>query len=196
MNPSLIRGAIASAAIAGCAAFSPLAGATVLGFDDIGSDGFVPANYGGLDWSASSWIAFGEAQAPYTPHSGDWRIATDFGSDDAASTIRFLAPSVFQGAWFSGYGDASVSFALYAGGALVATSATLAPTDAPAFLASGYAGAVDAVVVKSPLQAFYAMDDFSFTTATTAPVPEPQTWALLAGGLGVVVMLARRRRRA
>jgi hypothetical protein len=189
--PSPIRKLIASAAIA---TFAPLAGATVLGFEDIGTHGFVPANYGGLDWSSAGWIAFGDPQAPYTAHAGDWRVATDFGSSDAQSTIRFTTPSIFEGAWFSGYGEATVSFELYAAGQLVANSATLAPGVTPAFLASGYAGLVDAVVVASPMQAFYALDDFTFTGATAA-VPEPQSWALLAGGLGIVALLAHRRRR-
>ena len=190
MNPNRIRGLVASAVLALAA---PFASADVLGFDDIGNTGVVPTNYGGLDWSSSSWIAFSGAQDPYAAHSGEGRVATDFGSSDADSTIRFLTASVFDGAWFSGYGDAAVTFELYLGGALVASSATLAPTGTAGFLASGYAGLVDAVVVSSPLQAFYAMDDFTFH-APVAAVPEPQTWALMVAGLGIVFVARRQRR--
>lgn len=189
----LIRSLAAGAAVAALASFAPMASAAVLNFDDIGSYGFVPAGYGGLDWSASSWIAFNGEQAPFTPHSGNWRVATDFGSSDAASTIRFATPSVFNGAWFSGYDDSSVSFLLYLGGKLVASSSTLSTSITPAFLASGYAGLADAVVVASRQQANYALDDFSFNEVAPA-VPEPATWALMFAGLGVVAALARRRR--
>ena len=185
-----ISGLVVGTAVATLAAFAPMASATVLNFDDIGSSGFVPASYGGLDWSASSWLAFDGEQAPYTPHSGSWRVATEFGSVDAASAIRFATPSVFNGAWFSGYDDSSVGFLLYLGGALVATSNTLSTSITPTFLASGYTGLADAVVVTSGQQAFYAMDDFTFNE-----VPEPGTWTLTFAGLGIVAAVARRRRK-
>jgi hypothetical protein len=184
-----------SRVIAGCALcvavpWAAAAGTpTVLSFDDVAHEGTLDADYGGLDWTQSSWLAFSGLQDPYTPHSGDWRVATDFGSSDAQSTIRFSTPAVFDGAWFSGYGEATVTMQLFLGNTLVATSATLAPTATPAFLASGYASAVDRLVFLSPQQAYYAMDDFTFEAAA---VPEPRSWALLAGGLGVLAMLLRR----
>jgi hypothetical protein len=189
MKHGFIRSLVAGALLASAASF---ASADVLTFDDIDSYGTLPANYGGLDWSSSNWIAFGDTQDPYAAHSGDWRVATDFGSSDADSTIHFLAPTVFDGAWFSGYGEAAVTFELYLSGALVASSVALSPTSVARYLASGYAGLVDTVVVSSPLQAFYAMDDFTFHSPVAA-VPEPQTWALLLAGLGVVTMLRRKR---
>ena len=190
MTPFL-RGLVASAALALCA---PFASAAVLSFDDIvGADGYaaVPTNYGGLDWSAAGWSAFSGAQAPYTPHSGDGRITTAWGSDDASSVIRFLAPTVFDGAWFAGFGDASVSFQMFLGGQLVASSTALGLSETPAFLSSGWNGAIDAVVVSSAYQAFYVMDDFSFQDATD--VPEPGTLAMVLAGLGLMVRTARRR---
>lgn len=190
MTP-FIRGLLASAALALCA---PFASAKVLTFDDIvGADGYaaVPAQYGGLDWSAAAWSVFTGAQAPYTAHSGEGRIATGWGSDDAASVIRFLAPTVFDGAWFSGFGEATVSFQMYLGGQLVASSAALGLSDTPAFLASGWSGAIDAIVVSSNLQAFYVMDDFSFQDGNA--VPEPASLALVLTGLGLALRSARRR---
>lgn len=178
-------------ALAACLA-SSWAGAqtTVLGFDDLVEAGPVPASYGGIDWAGSSWLAFGVEQAPYAAHSGTWQAATDFGSDNAASTIRFVTPSIFEGAWFSGYSDATVTVQMYLDHALVATSATLAPSAVPAFLASGYAGLVDQLVFVSPQQAFYAMDDFTFQAGA---VPEPGAWLLMAGGLAVLVRRVHRR---
>lgn len=197
MNPlqrknmhSILRGVIAGTALALCASF---ASAAVLSFDDIvGANGYaaVPTNYGGLDWSGSSWSAFTAPEAPYTAHSGDGRIAMGWDGTDATSTIRFLAPTVFDGAWFAGYGEASVRFDLYLAGALVGSSDTLGLSATPAFLASGWTGAVDAVVVSSNLHAFYVMDDFSFQDASE--VPEPATLALVLAGLGLAGVARRR----
>jgi hypothetical protein len=185
MNRSLL----AVAALALGAGLATGASATVLTFDDIGIEGLVPTNYGGLDWSAAGWAAFGGEQAPYTAHSGDWRVASVWEGTDATSVIRFTAPTVFTGAWFSGLGGATVTFELYSRGQRVATSATLDPSSTPAFLASGYAGAVDAVRVSSPHHASFAMDDFTFTAA----VPEPHTYALMLLGIAAIGAAARRR---
>ena len=137
--PSLVLAAASLAA-------SPFASATVLTFDDLASDDFVSANYGGLDWSGSDWFAYGDAQAPFTPHSGDVRITTGFGDADAASAIGLGASKTFQGAWFAGFEDVAVTFKLYDHGTLVATSSTLSTSATPTWLASGYAGLVDQVI--------------------------------------------------
>ena len=184
----------AMAAGAALSALAPAASATVLTFDDIGGDALMTdvagGHYGGLDWTGGDWFAYGEAQDPYTPHSGDFRLASGFDDADAATTIRFAAPATFQGAWFSGLDGATVTFELYLHGAQVGTSATLDPGATPQFLASGYAGPVDEIVVASPAQGSYTMDDFTFTPG----VPEPASLALMFAGLGVVVLRARKTR--
>ena len=173
-----------------CAAAAPFASATVLTFDDITTDDLVAANYGGLDWSAGDWFAFGGEQAPFTAHSGDVRITSGFGDADAATAIGLGDGKTFQGAWFAGYEDVDVTFKLYEHGTLVATSSTLATSAAPAWLASGYTGLVDEVIVSSADQGAWVMDDLTFSAA----VPEPASMALMTGGLLVLAAVARRRR--
>lgn len=191
---SIFRNLAFGAALALSASF---ASATVLNFDDIvGPDGFaaVPGNYGGLDWSASGLSVFTAEQAPFGAHSGQGRVTTDWiDGGPVASTIRFLAPTIFDGAWFSGFSDSSVRFDLYAGGQLVASSAALQLSDTPAFLDAGWDGAIDTVVVSSGFQASYAMDDLSFENA--AQVPEPGSLALVLGGLGLAGAARLRRSR-
>ncbi|WP_312485471.1 PEP-CTERM sorting domain-containing protein [Massilia timonae] len=188
---SIIRNFALGAAIALCA---PFAAAAVLDFDDIvGPDGFaaVPGNYGGLDWSASGLNVFTAAGAPFTPHSGQGQVTTDWiDGGPIASTIRFLAPTVFNGAWFSGYEDSSVRFDLYFAGQLVASSAALQLSGTSAFLDAGWDGAIDSVVVRTGAQGSYAMDDFTF--ADPAQVPEPAMPALMLAGLGCLLVLRRK----
>jgi len=189
---SIIRNIAFSAAIALCA---PFASAAVLGFDDIvGPDDIaaVPVNYGGLDWSQSGLNVITSEQYPFTPRSGQGRVTTDWiDGGPIASTIRFLAPTVFTGAWFSGYADSSVRFDLYFQGQLVATSAELLLADAPAFLDAGWDSVIDTVVVSTGFAASYAMDDFTFESP--AQVPEPGTLALMLAGIGLVGTVRRRR---
>jgi hypothetical protein len=173
-----------------CAAAAPFASATVLSFDDITADGLMAANYGGLDWSAGGWFAFSGEQGPLTAHSGSARIASVFGATDADTAIGLGRGETFQGAWFAGYDDVSLSFKLYEQGTLVATSATLTTSATPTWLASGYAGLVDEVIVSSADQDAWVMDDLTFSAA----VPEPGSMALMTGGLLALAATARRRR--
>jgi len=182
----IIRNIAVSAAIALCA---PFAQAAVLDFDDIvGPNEYaaVPANYGGLDWSGAGLNVF-TGDWPFTPHSGHGQATTDWiDGGPFASTIRFLAPTVFNGAWFSGYEDASVSFDLYLGGQLVASSALLQLSATSSFLDAGWSSAIDAVVVRTGAQGSYAMDDFTFVDP--AEVPEPGSLALMLAGAGCLIL--------
>ncbi len=188
---SIIRNFAVGAAIALCA---PFAAAAVLDFDDIvGPDGFaaVPGNYGGLDWSASGLNVFTAQGAPFAPHSGLGQVTTDWiDGGPVASTIRFLAPTVFDGAWFSGYEDSSVRFDLYLGGQLVASSRSLQLSGASTFLDAGWNAAIDTVVVLTGAQGSYAMDDFTF--ADPAQVPEPGAPALMLAGAAGLLLLRRK----
>ena len=180
-------------------ALASAASATVLTFDDIGGDAplteVAGGHYGGLDWTGSDWLAFVEPNDPFNASSGSTRLVTSFGDTDAATTVRFGAPSTFQGAAFAGLGGADVTFELFFKGQQVFTSATLDPSATPTFLASGYAGLVDEVIVSSTAdgQGNFAMDDFTFSTAAQA-VPEPGSYALLLAGLGAIGAIARRRK--
>ena len=101
------------------------------------------------------------------------RVASGFGDADGATAIGLGAGRNFQGAWFAGYEDVDVTFKLYDHGALVATSSTLSTSATPTWLASGYAGLVDEVVVSSADQGAWVMDDLTFSAA----VPEPGSTA-------------------
>ena len=175
--------------------------AAMLTFEDLipppaGYD-LMPSPYGGLNWSG---FYFG-IDTVYTPASGVIDLFTDYAdpSDPAAyvitrnNAITAASPFRFDGASFSGY--SGVTFELYWNGSLVHTSDRLPDAPgaipyAPTFLASGYSGEVDKVVVVG-VQGYYSMDDLEYTAL---PVPEPTSFALIGIGLIAVGALTRSRK--
>jgi hypothetical protein len=178
--------------------------ATTLDFEDLNpgpaSFDVVPAPYNGFTFGG--WF-FG-VDTIYTAGSGVIDLYTDYANPNDPSAyvitntnnqIYSTTPFIFDGATFSGY--SGVTFQLWLGGQVVHTSGSL--PDAlgvdpylPTFLASGYAGQVDQVVVTG-VQGYYSMDDFTYHA--TATVPEPASYPMVLSGLAVVFLVAKRRRK-
>jgi len=170
---------------------STLASATVCDFESLGPGaGTVPTGYCGINW-AGEWQYYDAPQPPYTAASGTERAFTTGNAPSAE--FFFTSPVTFTGAWFAGYdtisGPNQINFYLYLGGNLVSTSGILVPSDVPAFLASGYSGSVDEVLVFSnQALGYFVMDDVTYN-----PAPEPGTLGLLISGALGAFGVARRR---
>lgn len=191
------------AAIAVALSCASVVQAATLSFEDLNpspaSYDLMPSTYNGFNFTG--WF-FGP-DTLYTPGSGVIDLFTDYAdpSDPFAyvvtnsnNQISSSTAFVFDGATFSGYSGAT--FELWFGGSLVHTSTTLPDSpDAnpylPTFLASGYGGLVDKVVV-SAVQGYYSMDDFTFQVASSS-VPEPSTIALVMLSLLGIGMTPKKR---
>jgi hypothetical protein len=164
------------------------AGATVVTFDDH-AVGVLENGYGGIIWNGE-WTSYGDSQPPFNAESGSNRVY----SLGQISEFNFATPVVFDGAYFAGLDSATVYFQLYLDGALVWTSATLAPTSTPTNLSSGYGGLVDEVQVVTAWPQRYVMDDVTYNADASA-IPEPASWAMmLLGFFGLGAGLRARRR--
>jgi hypothetical protein len=151
--------------------------------------------YGSVNYN-NQFTCYAFDQPPFTAHSGTNRVYA--GNSTVSNTPTGIfdftgGPVTFDGAWFAGSTDNSVSFNLFLGGLPVWASGVLFPTDVPSFLSSGYSGMVDRVqVFGTGLN--WVMDDVTFN-ASTSTVPEPASLTLLATGLVLVFGAARRRSR-
>lgn len=187
-------------ALSAAAVAAPVAQADVLTFDDLtGVQGFFTTLYKGfqfgtLDIDTGAWFHTRIPSAFYSPKSGNRYVATDYtlyteADFEATQPISSATDFAFDGAWFSG--ARQVKFELYLDGKRVHTSDSSVDLGVtPVFVASGYSGAVDAVVVLGT-QGYYAMDDFTYHAA---PVPEVGTGAMLALGLAGFGLFAARRK--
>jgi hypothetical protein len=167
------------------------AGATVVTFDDLPGSGVVPDGYAGITWNGQ-WFYVGGSTPPYVPESPPNSAASFYRNAD----FKFSSPVVFDGAYFSGFDFATVSFNLLLGGSTVATSGGLDPSSTPTFLSSSYGGLVDEVQVHSLEPGYYTMDNVTFNEGIPNGVPEPSTWLTMLLGLGGLGMAMRQRRLA
>lgn len=158
-------------------------------FDNLGSSQVVADGYGGINWHGEWSTLVQSGYPPQSPPNAIYNLAHNLRTD-----FSFVTPEVFIGAYFSGFSESNVSFQLYLNNALVATSASLSPTQTPTFLNSGYSGLVDqVVVVDSGDGAHYVVDDVTYQTTATS-VPEPSS--LMMSGLAVVAGIGSRLRRS
>jgi hypothetical protein len=161
--------------------------AVVVNFDDLSGYGAVADNYAGfVSWG--DFQHYDDAQSPYNPHSGLTRVYS-YGD----SGIDIGQDVSFVGAWFAGYtGSTEISLGLFNDGVLVHTSGSIGLSDVPTFLSSGYAGAVDKVVVNGQ-PGYYVMDDFEYNRFGVSSVPGPAAVVpFLVGGISAL----RKRRKA
>jgi hypothetical protein len=193
MEKETMKTLLSVAICLGLMAFVPTvwADTIVLPFEDLSGSGGIPTDYADIRWTGG-WNHMDYTQWPYTPHSGTQRVYYQHNPCE----LDFLeGPVRFDGAWFSGFGPEfsdsqyTVQFYLYYESNLVHSSDTIAPGPEPVFLAAGYGGPVDLVVVNSPYASSWSMDDVTYGT-----VPEPATLTLLSmGALGMFGYFRRQR---
>lgn len=175
---------VASSLMVGAAALVPQAAqATVVNFDSLTGSGVLANGYGGINWNGS-WNYYDSLQSPYTAQSGKERIYSTLGLSNPGVAFNFIANSIFQGAFVSGHGFEAVSFDMYMGGILKATSSVFNPSAVPTFLASGYNGSVDKIVVHGTSGGFFVLDDVTYASVSTVPVPAA-IWLMLTGVAGL-----------
>jgi hypothetical protein len=161
--------------------------AEVLTFDELTGEGTMPSPYqSSIIWEEGVWSFYDQIQPPYSAKSGSTRL---FGKPgDTTPSWDFTTPVVYLGSWFAGYADATVRMDLYLGGLLKATTGAFSPGETPAFLATGYGGLIDRVVITTPGPDYWVMDDLTFERAS--PVAEPPSAWYLAVAFGALFLLA------
>jgi hypothetical protein len=182
--------------------FGASAHAALLNFEDLDP---APASYDVMPsyngFTFTNWL-YGP-DTVFTPASGTIDLFTDYAdpNDPGAyvitnnNAITRTTDFYFDGAWFSGY--SGVTFELWNDGNFLGAFGSLPDAAGPdpygpTFLASGYAGLVDKVVV-SGVQGYYSMDDFTFRLQDTGgTIPEPASIGLVLLALGLTTAQARK----
>jgi hypothetical protein len=178
-----------------------LAGSTTYAFPALNLFGDGPETVAsGITWSSqSSWSVFGWTNGYGFAGNGSWYGLSMIGSNDGSSTMRIDFASAVSGVgaflnYAAGHGDAA-KIAVYDSSNNLIESYTLnfatgGGTNTGEFhgfqessaiisymtLSGSYIGAANLEVVQAPA------------------VPEPETYALMLGGLGALAFVARRRK--
>jgi hypothetical protein len=93
-----------------------------------------------------------------------------------------------------GYTQNGTATADYADGVFLGLSYSFSAASYELTMVSGSMDASDAVLYFQPMLGGSPVPTASSGMYTVTAVPEPETWALMLGGLGAIGLLARRRR--
>ncbi len=138
--------------------------------------GFVTSTpSGGTVSAGATWAILSQAPVAKGPFGDTWALHFDTAVSFAAEVSSIKINGFYAGLYSSDWSEI-----------------TALPVDewTPLSLASGdYFLSVTGTAVKSVLPSAYTI------SVSAAPVPEPETYALFAAGLGIVGFVASRRRR-
>lgn len=126
--------------------------------------------------------------------NSDYAVSGDSFLHGAPIEVVFSAPVVFEGAYYNSWGGAygGYTFDLYRSNNHVFRGPEdTSPNDRMYWLNSGYSGQVDRIVFHGSSDGA-VIDNLTYTAA----VPEPDSYALLLAGLGLLGAVARRRKAA
>jgi hypothetical protein len=151
---------------------------------------------GPYTYNASSLSGFFGAGTPANPAlstNSDLDAITFYNLGGGASAIG----GTFFGSDLQG-GFAATAMVLTATDSLGAISTrTFVAATAPVFMGFVSTGAIATLVFSTSMPGnfvFAAVDNLIIAAAPVTPIPEPETWALLLGGLAALGSCARRRR--
>lgn len=207
LNKALAAGILCSSA------FTAQAAVQVINFDDVTtspSATIIPDGYSNFDWDNSAngiYVADGAAAYPGSGYengviSGNYVAFSGYDTSPyrvdwlGAGAIDFIG-TYFTSAWSS---SQTLSFEGWLNGNQVYTSTDYTINNInPTLIALGWSG-IDSLVIHNRAnnlsddsRLHWAMDDFVFNNVSA--VPEPSTYALMLGGLGLVGFMASRRRK-
>ena len=165
------------------AAFATVANATVVTFEDV-NQFTITDGYGGISgWNALGFVASGAGEG----------VGENLFYGNEGELLFNTAPVIFEGSFYKSYAAGPVnlitSFSLYYQNQLVHTILDPRAALQLEWVASGYSGLIDKILIKGGGEGF-AIDNLTYSQGVSQ-VPLPTASLLFLSGLGAVG-LARR----
>jgi hypothetical protein len=162
---------------------------TVLNFDDLG--GTLPTNYGGLTWDSSWKVWDSQGNTYYPPDSNPNVLYTH----SQSATVSFGQDVTFLGSYVAAVNVNQQIYWEGLSGGVVKYSSSPVLGGFTGFESLNWSGVDQVKYVTIGDPDYSVIDDFTYSTDTSAPVPEPGTMALLGLGMAGLAVYGKRRQK-